>query len=220
MYTPIKYTKWNTFISWILNRTWHEPYQNSGLTLCQILSWMIAWLVMSMPESDRSFTHHHIPNCKFSKFTDLIVIQKVIHIALNSRRTRARNVTSKPVSFMQSCRPPRVDDMHASTRHRGSSRSLGRGQWGHATPSGPVKISHKKIAAKGSRIDFMFLAHTPPPPGAGCRWISYCGDGRQTRSRQHMSSLMRCHISHVIHTSFVCRPRRDFMRLQFPKIPS
>ena len=25
-------------------------------------------------------------------------------------------------------------------------------------PLGPVKISHKKMAAKGSRIDFMFLA--------------------------------------------------------------
>ena len=32
-------------------------------------------------------------------------------------------------------------------------------------PPGPVKISHKKMAAKGSRIDFMF--HTSPYPAAG-----------------------------------------------------
>ena len=38
-----------------------------------------------------------------------------------------------------------------------------------ATPlSGPIKISHEKVAAKGGRVDFMFLA--PPPPG---RWIRY-----------------------------------------------
>ena len=40
---------------------------------------------------------------------------------------------------------------------------------GLAMPPGPVKISHKKIAAKGGRIDFMFLG--PPLPG---RWICYC----------------------------------------------
>ena len=31
------------------------------------------------------------------------------------------------------------------------------GQGGHGPP-GPVKISHKKMAAKSGRIDFMFLA--------------------------------------------------------------
>ena len=40
-------------------------------------------------------------------------------------------------------------------------------------PPGPVKISHKKMATKGSRIDFMFLA--PPIQAAGSatdtRWI-------------------------------------------------
>ena len=33
------------------------------------------------------------------------------------------------------------------------------GQEGHGPPD-PVKISHKKMTAKGNRIDFMFLA--PP----------------------------------------------------------
>ena len=35
-------------------------------------------------------------------------------------------------------------------------------------PPGPVKISHKKMAAEGGRIGFMFLA--PSLPG---RWILY-----------------------------------------------
>ena len=34
-------------------------------------------------------------------------------------------------------------------------------------PPGPVKISHKKNAAKGGRIDFMFLGPPPPYPAAG-----------------------------------------------------
>ena len=33
-------------------------------------------------------------------------------------------------------------------------------------PTGPVKISHKKMAAKGGHIDFMFLARPD-------RWIPY-----------------------------------------------
>ena len=37
-------------------------------------------------------------------------------------------------------------------------------------PPGPVKISHKKMAAKSGHIDFMFLG--PPLPG---HWICYCG---------------------------------------------
>ena len=37
------------------------------------------------------------------------------------------------------------------------------GRRGHSP--GPVKISHKKIAAKGGCIDFMFL--TPPYPATG-----------------------------------------------------
>ena len=41
------------------------------------------------------------------------------------------------------------------------------GRGGHAPPD-PVKISHKKMATKGGRIDFMFLA----PPLPGC-WIRY-----------------------------------------------
>ena len=36
-------------------------------------------------------------------------------------------------------------------------------------PPGPVKISHKKMATEGGRIDFMFLG--PRLPG---RWIRYC----------------------------------------------
>ena len=36
---------------------------------------------------------------------------------------------------------------------------------GHAPSPSPVKISHKKMAAKGSHIDFMFLG--PPYPAAG-----------------------------------------------------
>ena len=31
-------------------------------------------------------------------------------------------------------------------------------------PPSPVKMSHKKMAAKGDHIDFMFRA-LPPPPG-------------------------------------------------------
>ena len=36
-----------------------------------------------------------------------------------------------------------------------------------APPPGPVKIGHKKMAAKGDRIDFMFLGPSPLPG----RWI-------------------------------------------------
>ena len=36
-----------------------------------------------------------------------------------------------------------------------------RGSW----PPGPVKIGHKKMAAKDGHIDFMFLS--PPYPAAG-----------------------------------------------------
>ena len=36
----------------------------------------------------------------------------------------------------------------------------GGGRGGHGPPPGPVKIGHKKMATKGGRIDFMFLA--PP----------------------------------------------------------
>ena len=43
---------------------------------------------------------------------------------------------------------------HSSVADPGGARG--------ACPPGPVKISHKKMAAKGTRIDFMFLA--PPPP--------------------------------------------------------
>ena len=35
---------------------------------------------------------------------------------------------------------------------------------------GPVKISHKKMAGKGGRIDFMFLGAPPPLPSP---WIRY-----------------------------------------------
>ena len=40
-----------------------------------------------------------------------------------------------------------------------------RGQGSHAPPR-PVKISHKKMAAEGGRIDFMFLG-PPLYPAAG-----------------------------------------------------
>ena len=38
-------------------------------------------------------------------------------------------------------------------------------------PPDPVKISHKKMAAKGSRINFMFL---PPPPAVGSATVYIC----------------------------------------------
>ena len=44
--------------------------------------------------------------------------------------------------------------------------SGGRGH-GRAPLPGPVKISHKKMATKGSRIDFMFLTPPPSTPAAG-----------------------------------------------------
>ena len=41
------------------------------------------------------------------------------------------------------------------------------GPRGPCPPPGPVKISHKKMAAEGGRIDFMFLGPPPPYPAAG-----------------------------------------------------
>ena len=32
-------------------------------------------------------------------------------------------------------------------------------------PTGPLKISHKKMATEGGRIDFMFIAPLPHPLG-------------------------------------------------------
>ena len=43
-----------------------------------------------------------------------------------------------------------------------SSGFRGRGN-GAMNPTGPVKISHKKMAAKGGHIDFMFLAPRTRP---------------------------------------------------------
>ena len=51
-------------------------------------------------------------------------------------------------------------------------------------PPGPVEISHKKMATKGDRIDFMFLG--PPYPAAGSatafinlvfRFLIHCYEG-------------------------------------------
>ena len=53
-----------------------------------------------------------------------------------------------------------------------SSGSRG-AEWGHAPPPGPVKIGHKKMATKGGRIDFMFLA-PPPYPAAGSATANLC----------------------------------------------
>ena len=53
---------------------------------------------------------------------------------------------------------------------------------GHALD--PVKMSHKKMVTKDDRIN----NPNPPPSRPGC-WISFCGNGVQTTSRQHVSSL-------------------------------
>ena len=45
-----------------------------------------------------------------------------------------------------------------------------RGPW--PPPPGPIKLVIKKMAAKGGRIDFMFLG--PPYPAAGCATVSLC----------------------------------------------
>ena len=45
------------------------------------------------------------------------------------------------------------------------SVAVGRGARGHGCPA-PVKISYKKMAAKGGRIDFMFLGPSYPSIGS------------------------------------------------------
>ena len=52
--------------------------------------------------------------------------------------------------------------------HRYSSSSGSREGDDVAMPPNSVKISDKKLASKGGRIDIIFLAHPPPPnPAAG-----------------------------------------------------
>ena len=54
-------------------------------------------------------------------------------------------------------------------------------------PPGPVKIGHKKMAAEGGRIDFMFLG--PPSPG---RWIRYCAMVKLANFCQTLAKPLYC----------------------------
>ena len=57
-----------------------------------------------------------------------------------------------------------------------------RGPW---PPRSPVEISHKKMAAKGGHIDFMFLGPSPPLPhpaaGSDAVAIGVACDGTFTK---------------------------------------
>ena len=57
------------------------------------------------------------------------------------------------------------------TRFAFISSESGEGKGAMTAALGPIKISHKKMAAKGGSIDFMFFA--PPHPTAGSATV-YC----------------------------------------------
>ena len=67
-----------------------------------------------------------------------------------------------------------------------------RGAEGAMAPPSPVKISHKKMAAKGGRIVFMFLG--PPYPAAGSATARTC-----SRTGLHLSYMPMCppYMSHT-----------------------
>ena len=54
----------------------------------------------------------------------------------------------------------------------GSSGSRWGAEGAMAPRYGPVKTSHKKMAAKGGRIDFMFLGPPYPAAGSDAGWAS------------------------------------------------